>query len=469
MSQIFKHLVEAGHPIGAVIGSDKDRIIAADLPNATLGAHIVTESGGQGFVSRLDKSGTQINMLTSEIPSVGERAAVYHPTMSIKPSNSLLGRVVDPLLHPLDGHPSPAPKHQEHIFADAPPFAERSILDAQLVTGVSVVDTLFPIVKGQRITIMGDAKSGKTSFTAQVAKEQAKNGQIVVFVLIAKRKTDVESLVAYLNEHKVLDKCVLVVASSTDALALSYIAPYSGCTIAEYFWHNGSDVVIIYDDLASHAKIYRELALLGESSPGREAYPGDMFYQHSSLLERAGKLQASGKTLTALPIMTTSNNDMTSYLATSLISITDGQLVFDSEEMQRGDVPPINTGLSVSRLGGRVQQPLHKSLAQDVFKTLGAYRQASEFAHFGQELPTQYQDALRIGGSIRDIFNQDRSVSYSLAEQQIMLKAVFQGGGRVNMKAVSRDIKKITKSAKTEDAYDAIVQKIITDYGAQSE
>lgn len=462
MSQLYSRLVAEGQPTGEVVAVNRFIMTVSGCPGIMLGSQVVTESGSYGMVRAINDDLVTVDLFSAEAAEIGSGVVMYRPELVIHPSKSLLGRVVDPLLHALDDGPSILSKNEYQVFAKAPAFADRALLNRQLETGVTVVDTLFPIVMGQRIAIMGDAKSGKTSFAAQVAVNQARMGRVVIFVLIAKRKTDTEQLIDYLEHAGAMKNTVLVVADSLAALPLAFLAPYSGAAVAEYFWQHDNDVVIIYDDLSSHAKIYREMALLGDASPGRESYPGDMFHRHSSLLERAGKVQGTERSLTALPIMTTSNNDITSFLSTSLISITDGQLVFDVEEMQKGSTPPINVGLSVSRVGGRAQEALQKAMAQEIFVTLGAYRQASEFAHFGQELPDQYRSALRLGERIKMFFNQAPNEFYSLPEQQIMLKAAFlAGNAELDMPAIKSSVKDIVDSSLASETHEDLALKLV--------
>ncbi len=462
MSQLYSRLVAEGQPTGEVVAVNRFIMTVSGCPGIMLGSQVVTESGSYGMVRAINDDLVTVDLFSAEAAEIGSGVVMYRPELVIHPSKSLLGRVVDPLLHALDDGPSILSKNEYQVFAKAPAFADRALLNRQLETGVTVVDTLFPIVMGQRIAIMGDAKSGKTSFAAQVAVNQARMGRVVIFVLIAKRKTDTEQLIDYLEHAGAMKNTVLVVADSLAALPLAFLAPYSGAAVAEYFWQHDNDVVIIYDDLSSHAKIYREMALLGDASPGRESYPGDMFHRHSSLLERAGKVQGTERSLTALPIMTTSNNDITSFLSTSLISITDGQLVFDVEEMQKGSTPPINVGLSVSRVGGRAQEALQKAMAQEIFVTLGAYRQASEFAHFGQELPDQYRSALRLGERIKMFFNQAPNEFYSLPEQQIMLKAAFLAGdAELDMPVIKSSVKDIVDSSLASETHEDLALKLV--------
>lgn len=462
MSQLYANLVADNHPTGKITSVRRFKATVSGLPGAVVGSEVLTEDGVYGLVKEIKEDEMLVDLLTSEHQAVGRGVVLQRPQLVIHPSHELLGRVVDPLLKPLDGGKPIAVGEEALVFGPAPSFSERMLLDRQLETGITLVDTLFPIVMGQRIAIMGDAKAGKTTFTTQMAIHQAALGRKIVLVLIAKRRTDVEQIVDELRKSGALANTVLVVADSFASLPLAYLAPYSGVTVAEYLWHSGSDTIIIYDDLSSHAKIYREMALLEDSPPGRESYPGDMFFQHSSLLERAGRITSNQRTLTALPIMTTANNDITSYLSTALISITDGQIVFDTEEMQRGNTPPVHVGLSVSRVGGRAQETLQKKLAQEIFRSLAAYRQASSFAHFGQDLPDQYREALQLGDRIWMFFNQEAGETYSLPEQQVLLKAAFLAGDKeLDVAAIKANVKNMVNDSLASLTHEDLAQKMI--------
>lgn len=464
MSQLYSRLIAKGNTTGEVVDSNRFLITVAGLFGARLGSEVVFSTGVVGIVTAIHDDIVTINTINSESVAIGTQVVIYRDELVIHPSEALLGRVVDPLLNPLDGGVPLLSRESRPVFTPAPAFSERLLLDQQLETGVTVVDTLFPIVMGQRIALMGDPKSGKTSFALQAATHQALQGKIVVLVLIAKRQTEIEQIITSLRTTGALKNVVILVADSFSPLPLTYLAPYSGCTVAEYFWHSGRDTIIIYDDLLNHAKVYREMSLIAKAPPGRESYPGDMFYRHSSLLERAGRLKVNGATLTALPLMTTSNNDITSYLSTNIISITDGQLVFDTEELQRGIMPPVHTGLSVSRVGGRAQTGLQKDLAQDIFRALAAYRQSSQFSHFGQDLPEQYRVALRLGDRIRLAFNQTPTEFFTLQEQQVILKAIFMADEQgIDISRVKAAAKKLNPSRYQTTSYEDIAKKILAE------
>ena len=358
--------------------------------------------------------------------SVGMTARIIANDFSIYVCDELLGRIVDPLLVPKDGKKLKKSGQPQPIFGSAPGFFERAIVDEQMVTGVTIVDTLLPIVKGQRIAIIGDSKSGKTSFLNQIARYQTQEDTVMVYVLIAKHKHDINSLIKRLKSANALEKTIIVVADIFDSLPLSFLAPYVGCAIAEKFWHEGKNTVVFYDDLSTHAKLYREMSLLLNVPPGREGYPGDMFWQHSSLLERAGKLKRNGASQTVLAVGTTPTGDMTGYLPTSLISMTDGQIVFDLNTMYKDIKPAVDAVVSVSRVGGRSQSAQYSELSTKVRSELAKFRTASDFARFGSQLSDSAQRSITVGDKIYEIFKQSYNDTYTLKEQYIMLEALMQ-------------------------------------------
>jgi F-type H+-transporting ATPase subunit alpha len=292
----------------------------------------------------------------------------------------------------------------------------------------------------------------------------------VVHVLIAKRKADVDSLIAKLNKTGAMKYCVVIVASVFDSLTQSYLAPYVGATIAEYLWNNGTDCIIIYDDLSNHAKVYRELSLLLKVSPGRASYPGDMFYAHSSLLERAGRLVKNGATLAAIPVILTPNNDITAPLPTAIMSITDGQLIFDTEAFRAGIRPAVSVGLSVSRVGGMGQQKRQKALTAALFKKLAAYRQAAEFSHFGSELAIESRADLELGKKIYEALKQPPDTVLTTNEQDLILGTVMKTAGKVaiNIDSLKRKAKEMAPTMTPESNWDEAIAKLLAEVTVQA-
>jgi len=444
----FERLIATGNPTGEVVGVDRFLLKISGLGEVAPGAVVMLETGQHCLVREVTPQDATVLNLDSEEAQLGTLAVLEMSVATASVGNALVGRIVSPMLKPLDGKGDIAYEREWPLFNKAPGIMERAMLNEQLPTGVMAVDSLFPVVLGQRIAVLGDSKSGKTTFLEQLGVNQTDTSRIVVYVLIGKRKVDVDQLINRLNETGAINHSVVVVASVFDSLAQSYIAPFVGAAIAEFLWYAGRDTIIIYDDLSSHAKVYREISLLAETTAGRESYPGDMFYTHSALLERAGKLAANGSTLTALPVVITPGDDITASLPTSIMSITDGQIIFDLASFRENIRPAVNIGLSVSRVGGRVQDDRQKVVSGDLFKQLAAYRTALEFAHYGTEVADETKRSLLLGKLIYETLRQPPSELYSLTEQQLMLEAVLQSAGQrtMNIAALKQGARELAPS-----------------------
>lgn len=461
-SGAFKQLVATGHPTGEVVGVERFLVSVKGLEGVAAGGLVLFESGQRGMVREVSNEQVLVLNLDTETTNLGELVVVQNNTLTTGVGTGLIGRVITPLLKPLDGKGPVTIEANWPVFNQAPGMMERQTLEDQLATGVTIVDSLFPIVLGQRIAVLGDSKAGKSSFLLQLGAHQAKSDRIMVYVLIGKRRVEIDHAINSLATSGALENSIVIVADIFSSLAQSYLAPYIGCAIAEYLWHSGRDVVIMYDDLSSHAKVYREVSLLSRGNPGRESYPGDMFYAHSSLLERAGKLAKNGKTLTALPTVLTPSDDITAYLPTSIMSITDGQLIFDLASFRKNIRPAVNTALSVSRVGGRAQNDRQKEITGALFKQLAAYRQAEEFAHFGADMAPETRQALDFGKLIYDILHQPAGELFSLSEQQLMFEMIFAVDGPVNAADIKQVVKTAAKTLKNPIDYPAVAQQLLT-------
>lgn len=459
----FEQLVASGNSTGEVIGVERFLLKVKGLDGAPVGALIMFQTGQRGLVREVRDAFVLVLNLDTESTSIGSIAVIEELTLSVSVGEGLIGRVINPLGRPLDDGGDIHLGETREVFSEAPGIRERSLLKDQLASGVTIVDMLFPIVLGQRIAIMGDTKSGKTSFMMQLGVNQVNTDRIVVYVLIGKRRVDIDQTIEILTSSGAIANSIVVVASIFDSLAQSYIAPYVGCAIAEHLWYSGRDVVIVYDDLSSHAKIHREVSLLAQGNPGRDSYPGDMFFAHSSLLERAGKLASNDKTLTALPVVITPGGDITAYLPTSIMSITDGQIIFDLAMFRQNIRPAVNIGLSVSRVGGRAQTSSQKKLSRVLLKKLADYRLAEEFAHFGSDMSNESKQILELGRQLYDALHQAPSELYSLAEQQLVLQAVILGDGRrkLNMQGLKELAGGAAPTIQSEEEIDKVAQEIL--------
>jgi F-type H+-transporting ATPase subunit alpha len=466
--QTFQSLVEADNLTGEVVASNSFIIEVKGLMGVRLGAQVLFEDGQRGLVREAYGDRVILFNVDSEKMEPGTLAVVQNDVLSVPVGKAMVGRVVSPMGQPLDDKGPIASTETSGIFNAAPGIMARSMLNEQLATGVTAVDSFFPVVLGQRIAVLGDTKSGKSTFLSQLSANQAGSERIVVYVLIGKRKVDIETLLAGLKANGSMDHTIVVLADIFDSLTQSYLAPYAACAMAEALWYGGQDVVIIYDDLSSHAEAYRQLSLLQEVDPGRDSYPGDIFYAHSSLLERAGKLLKSNKTLTALPVIITPNDDITAYLSTAVMSITDGQIIFDLGVFRQGIRPAVNAGLSVSRVGGQAQTVRQKRLSGTLFKKLAQYHKAEEFSHFGASLSAEAAVDLRLGKTLYAALNQPPEQLFSLVEQQLMLETIIKSEGQITDVAQLKEaVRKRSPEVKGEEDFDRIEEELLGQFAVK--
>jgi F-type H+-transporting ATPase subunit alpha len=349
--------------------------------------------------------------------------------MDVSVGDGLLGRVIDPKGEPLDGKGAVAGTDRRPVERPAPAIMDRAPVVVPLQTGWKVVDAMIPIGRGQRELILGDRQTGKTAIAVDTILNQRGQNVLCVYCAIGQRASAVAKVIAKLRDHGAMDYCVMVVAEGNDAPGLSYIAPYAATSIAEFFMESGRDVLIVYDDLTHHARSYRELSLLLRRPPGREAFPGDIFYIHSRLLERSTHLapQKGGGSLTALPIIETDAQDMSAYIPTNLISITDGQIYLSPTLFELGVLPAVDVGQSVSRVGGAAQRAAYRAVAGDLKLAYAQFTELESFARFGTRLDDATRRSIEHGRRIRECLKQPESQPVPLPEQIAVLIALAAG------------------------------------------
>mgnify|MGYP000036059840 CR=1 FL=1 len=414
---------------GGVVISSADGIVQVEgMDKAVYGEIVTFENGAKGMVESVDPGKLGIMLFDgAETVGVGTLVTRSGKRAGIPVGDGFLGRVIDPLGEPIDGKGPVNAEGYNPIEKQAPGILERQSVDTPLHTGILAIDSMFPIGRGQRELIIGDRQTGKTTIASDTIINQKGKDVICIYVAIGQKRSTVANLVQSLTEAGAMGYTIVVSATASELSPLQYIAPYSGCAMGEYFMHQGKHVLIIYDDLSKHAVAYRALSLLIRRPPGREAYPGDVFYLHSRLLERAAKLsnELGGGSLTALPIIETQAGDVSAYIPTNVISITDGQIFLETELFHSGVMPAVNPGISVSRVGGNAQIKAMKKVAGTLKLIYSQYRELQSFAQFGSDLDADTKARLAQGERIVEVLKQNRSAPVPVEKQVAILYATI--------------------------------------------
>ena len=416
------------------------------VDHAMYGEILVFENGLKGMVQdiRRDEIGCILFGKETEIRE-GTKAVRTGRMAGIPVGDGFIGRVVDALGAPLDGKGPVEASDYRPVEEPAPGITDRSPVDTPLETGILAIDSMFPIGRGQRELIIGDRQTGKTSIATDTILNQKGKNVVCIYVAIGQKNSTVAKMVHTFEKYGAMDYTIVLSASASDPAPLQYIAPYSGTALAEYFMHRGQDVLIVYDDLSKHAVAYRSLSLLLERSPGREAYPGDVFYLHSRLLERSSRLkdELGGGSITALPIIETQAGDVSAYIPTNVISITDGQIFLENDLFFAGMRPAVNVGLSVSRVGGAAQTKAMKKAAGSIRIDLAQYREMEVFTQFSSDLDAVTKEQLQYGKGLMELLKQPLCEPMSLHEQVITLCAANQ---RLLLDVPLKEMKKFQRS-----------------------
>ena len=403
---------------------------ASGLINCMAGEFLEFEDGSFGMAQNLEENSVSI-VLFGDDSGIGEGQTVKRTgkVVSVPVGEAMIGRVVNALGQPIDGAGPVVTSEYRAIESPAPGICERQGVNQPLQTGIKAIDSMVPIGRGQRELIIGDRQTGKTTLAADTIINQKGKDVICIYVAIGQKRSTVSSLVETLTRNGAMDYTIVVAATASEASPLQYIAPYSGCAMGEYFMYKGKDVLIIYDDLSKPAVAYRALSLLIRRPPGREAYPGDVFYLHSRLLERAARLDEAhgGGSLTALPIIETQAGDVSAYIPTNVISITDGQIFLETELFHSGVMPAVNPGISVSRVGGNAQIKAMKKVAGTLKLIYSQYRELQSFAQFGSDLDADTKARLEQGARIVEVLKQNQNAPVPVEKQVAILYAVTKG------------------------------------------
>ena len=412
---------------GRVLRAGDGVVHLSGLHGCRLGELIEFEEGGYAIVMNLEEEEVGAVLLGSDAEvSVGQSAYGTGQVLSVPVGDTLLGRVVNPLGQVMDGGKRLHPVGYEPIEAPAPSILDRSPVDSPMETGLISVDSMVPIGRGQRELIIGDRQTGKTSIAIDTILNQKGKNVTCFYVAIGQKASSVAQILDTLRKAGAMDYTCVVCSTASDSATLQYIAPYCGCAMAEYVMRQGRDALIVYDDLTKHAVSYRAMSLLLRRPPGREAYPGDVFYLHSRLLERAARLSAAngGGSLTALPIIETQAGDISAYIPTNVISITDGQIFLDADLFRGGVRPAVNGGLSVSRVGGSAQTKAMRQVASRLRLELAQYRELQVFAQFSSDMDAATQSMLHYGALLTELLKQPNNAPLSNASQVALLYAV---------------------------------------------
>jgi F-type H+-transporting ATPase subunit alpha len=413
-------VVQVGDSVATVYGLDK----------AIYGELVEFASGALGIVLNLEEEGVGVVLLSGEsLVKDGEEVKGTGRVVSVPSGPSLMGRVVNPLGQPVDGRGPVTAEEYLPVESPAAPVIDRGSVDTPLQTGSISVDSMIPIGRGQRELIIGDRQTGKTAIAIDAIINQKGKNVYCVYCAIGQKSSSVAALIKNLEKAGAMGYTCVVLASASDSAALQYLAPYSAVAMAEHFMRQGKDVLVVYDDLSKHAVAYRTISLLLRRPPGREAFPGDVFYLHSRLLERAAKLSGArgGGSITAMPIVETQAGDISSYIPTNVISITDGQIFLDSELFNSGFRPAIDVGLSVSRVGGSAQSKVIRKVAGRLRLDLAQYREMAAFAQFGSDLDKATQDKLAQGERLMEVLKQPQFSPYAMEEQAAILFLAVNG------------------------------------------
>ncbi len=431
MDTQFNEFLEKTGEYGVVRQVSHPIVFIEGLPNVKTHEVIMFEGGQKGEVFTINRGKIEARTFSHEPIKVGTKVTRTDQLLSVPVGEELLGHTISPLGEPLDPTIQfTLPKETRNLDAKPTGISGRQKITKQLVTGVSLIDLLIPLGRGQRELIIGDRKTGKSSLLLTTIKKQTQEGIIAIYAAIAKKKSDIKKLQVFFEEEKIMNRIVIVATSSYDSPSLIYQTPYAAMALAEYFREKGQHTLLILDDLSTHAKFYRELSLLARRFPGRDSYPGDIFFVHSKLLERAGNFKhptAGEVSITCLPVVEIVEGDLTSYVSTNVMGITDGHIYFDSNMYYKGMRPAVNIPLSVTRVGRQTLDKLNREINKELTAFLSQYDRLQNLSHFGQELTIEVKRSLARGEMLYTFFNQPYQLTIPAIVQIVILSMILQG------------------------------------------
>ena len=415
----YGYVREVHYPIAEVVG----------LPHVQAQEIVIFEDGKLGQVFTLDKDENEILLFSRDPVKIGTQVTRTSSSISVPVGRKLLGLIINPLGESFfDDKEIEGLKDSVELDREVKGIAERKRIQRPFFTGISLVDLLLPLGKGQRQLVIGDRKTGKSSFLLSIIKNQILDNAIVIYAAIGKKKSDIKKLQEFFQREGLLGSTLIVASDPSDSPSVIYVTPYTAMSIAEYFKDQGTDVLIIFDDLSTHAKFYREVALLGGRFPGRDSYPGDIFYIHARLLEQAGNFKHDSRgevSITALPVVETIEGDLTGFISTNIMGMTDGHIFFDSDAYYKGRRPAINVSLSVTRVGRQTQTPLKREINREITAFLTNYEKMQTFSHFGAELSDKVKTILKTGQKLQVFFDQHYKVIVPEEIQLILLGLIW--------------------------------------------
>lgn len=461
----FQHYLTTSEEVGFVEGSNNAIVYATGLPQATLQEIVMFESGEFGVVISLSRDQVEVLLLSKYAIKAGTRVTRTGVKQEVPVGFELLGQTINLFGQPLEvGKSIEPPKISRPIDIDPSGINTRKRISSPFETGVTMVDMLVPLGKGQRQLVIGNRKTGKTSFLYQTIAKQARLGTICIYAGIGRKKIDIKKIENYFKAAGIIDNTVIIASSPEDSSGITYLTPFAAMTLAEYYRDEGHDVLLVLDDLFTHAKVYREIMLIGRRFPGRNAYPADIFYTHARLLERAGNFtlaNGSEHSITCLPVVESVEGDIAGYIQTNLMSMTDGHIYFDVDMFGRGNRPAINPFLSVSRVGRQTQTPLRLTLHRELTSFLTLHQRLENFSHFTAEAGAGIKKTIAVADRIFTFFNQAASEVKTL-DLQIVIFGLIWIDTWQDKEAMKRDIETISRTYESSVEAQALVKEITT-------